>query len=254
MKAANFLRDRAYAHIHSRMMAGDLEPGSQVSELALAREIGISRTPVREALRRLQHEGLVEAVPRFGTVVRAPDRRELEELYEMREALEAFAAARAAERIGDEDLAALQTLVDDMASVATELRKSGGHTLEGAALKRFLAADMGFHLRLFQVAGNRRILKSVVESRLLTGIFGARRQDHTLEVLQEAGRFHGKIVAALRRRDAREAGRLVRDHVRHSKQGALEHLDRREARALPAGMPGDLLRELDRIERKEPRP
>ena len=254
MKASSLLRDRAYAHIRSKMIEGDLEPGSQVSELALAREIGISRTPVREALRQLQHEGLVQAVPRFGTVVRVPDRRELEELYEMREALESFAAARAAERIDTSDLAALEGLVDEMSAAASDLKKSGRTTLEGAALKRFLAADMGFHLRLFQVAGNRRILKSVVESRLLTGIFGTRRQDHTLDVLQEAGRFHARIVAALRKHDADSASRLVRDHVRESARGTLEHLDRRESRALPAGMPDDVLRELDRIERKEPRP
>ena len=70
------LRERAYRHIHERLRSGRLPPGSVVSDRSLAAEIGISKTPVREAIRQLEHEGLLEAVARHGTRVRAPDPRE----------------------------------------------------------------------------------------------------------------------------------------------------------------------------------
>jgi len=246
------LRDRAYRHIHDRVRSGRLRPGSLVSDRSLAAEIGISKTPVREAIRQLEHEGLLEAVARHGTRVRAPDRREIEELYELREALESYAVARAAERRTPADLEALQKLLDEVGAVAGERLASGKRALEGALLRRFLAADMGFHLRLIEAAGNRRLRKSLAESRVLTGIFGTRRQEHTAEVLRETYRFHMKILSAVRRGAADEARRLTAEHIRASRREALEHLRRAEAREGGPAMPANLREELDRIERGAP--
>src|SRR6201995_3075492 len=88
MIASNPLREQAYKHIHGKLLAGELPAGHVLSEHSLAREIGISRTPVREAIQRLEQEGVLEQIPRYGTVVRRPERRDLEELYQLREALE----------------------------------------------------------------------------------------------------------------------------------------------------------------------
>ena len=98
-------RERAYQYLHARIASGALAGGALVSELSLAREMGLSRTPVREAIRQLIMEGLVEQVPRHGTIVRIPERREVAELYEVREALESYAVAQAARRILPADLA-----------------------------------------------------------------------------------------------------------------------------------------------------
>jgi DNA-binding GntR family transcriptional regulator len=252
MKSADRLRDRAYAWLQGRMLSGALPPGSRVSEGALAAEIGISRTPVREAVQRMAHEGILEAVPRVGTVVREPGRREIEELYELREALEGYAVEQAAARARREDLEALQRLLDEIGAVAGELRRSGKRALEGALLRRFLAADLGFHLRLLEAAGNRRIVKAAAESRVLGGIFGTRRQEHTADVVAEAWRFHRRILSAVRRSDGRLARSLATAHIRTSKREALDHLERRASRAGggTAGIPEELRRELERIERK----
>jgi DNA-binding GntR family transcriptional regulator len=75
-----------------RIIAGQVEPGVNLSELALAEEFGVSRTPVREALKQLQTEGLIEIRPRVGTFVTTPSRREITELFEMKELLEGAAA------------------------------------------------------------------------------------------------------------------------------------------------------------------
>src|SRR5262245_15044729 len=96
--AGGTLVQRAYEHIQEAILSGHLPAGSVVSEAVLAKSLGISRTPVGEAIRQLAREGLVQQVPRYGTIVKPIDRRELIELYEMRAALESYAAARAAEK------------------------------------------------------------------------------------------------------------------------------------------------------------
>jgi DNA-binding GntR family transcriptional regulator len=244
------LRDRAYRYLQGKMLSGELAPGARISEEALAAELGISRTPMREAVKQLAHEGLLEAVPRVGTIVRKPDRREIEELYELREALEGYAVERAAARAGREDLEALQRFHDEIGAVAGELKAGGKRALEGALLRRFLAADLGFHLRLLEAAGNRRMVKAAAESRVLGGIFGTRRQEHTAEVVTEAWRFHHRILSAVRRSDGRLARKLVVEHIRTSKREALDHFERRtRARAGTSGIPEELRKELERIER-----
>ncbi len=243
------LRDRAYRHLRERILSGELGPGTRVSEEALAAELGISRTPMREAVKQLASEGALEAVPRVGTIVRTPGRREVEELYELREALEGYAVERAAERISPEEVAGLARLLDEIGAVAGELRRSGKRALEGALLRRFLAADLGFHLRLIEAAGNRKISKSVADSSVLAGIFGTPRQEHTAAVVEGAWRFHQRILSALRRSDGRRARNLVVEHIRTSRREALAALER-SGRDPALGLPEELRRELERIERR----
>ena len=81
------LSRRAYDHLQQKLISGELRAGSMVSEQSLASEIGMSRTPVREAIRTLEQEGVLEQLPRFGTRVRTLERRDLVELYDLREAM-----------------------------------------------------------------------------------------------------------------------------------------------------------------------
>lgn len=246
------LRRQAYDYIQRRILTGQLPAGSQVSELSLAQEIGISRTPVREAIRQLAAEGIVVQVPRFGTIVRAPQRREFVELFQLREALEPYAVTLAAESIRDEDLALLDKLCDQMRQIALELRHSGQPSLDPATMQRFLAADMAWHMLLIRAAGNRRIAKIVADSRAIARIFGAGRQEHTLHVVAWTYRRHRRIVDALRRRDPEAARRWMAEHIRTSMQQTLEHYDRSCAagaqnRNLDSMLPDDVWHTLDRL-------
>ena len=90
------LRQQAYLRLRERLVSGELRAGMQLSEPDLAKQLGMSRTPVREALRQMENEGLIDYAPRFGAMVRAADRDELAEMYAVREALESYAAAQAA--------------------------------------------------------------------------------------------------------------------------------------------------------------
>ena len=242
------LRSRAYEHIHRKILAGELAPGHQVSEASLAKEIGISRTPVREAINQLQSEGLVLQVPRYGTVVRRPERQDIEELYELREGLESFAAGLAARRVTPTDLAALDRFLGEMRRIAAELRRSGKKALEGALLRRFLAADLGFHLALLRAAGNRRILKVLSDSHMLSRIFGTPRLDHDEALLRRAEQFHGRILAAARKGNAEGARRIMAEHIRSSRDESLAHFDRDRTGPSAAGFPEGLAGELQDLE------
>jgi len=245
------LSQEAYRYIRQRIAGGFLPAGSQVSELSLAKEIGISRTPVREAIRRLALEGLVEQVPRYGTIVRTPDRQELAELYEVREALESYAAAEAARRITPDDLQVLAALVRRMRAVGYQLRRSGSAALDGTGLKRFLAADMGFHMVLIRAGGNRRMMKIVADTQVLTRIFGFRRQTHDLAIVARTCRLHGRIVRAVRQRDRGAARTWMARHIRLSKRQTLEAFDQTQTDAggvVPLALPDDVQEELNRLE------
>jgi DNA-binding GntR family transcriptional regulator len=245
------LTQKAYEHVQASIFSGKLKAGVVISEATLAKELGISRTPVGEAIRQLASEGLVEQVPRYGTIVRPIDRRELLELYEMREALESYAAGRAAEHMTSEVLTRLRQFCDVMKAIAEELRVGNTGELDEAGLRRFLAADMAFHLLIIEASGNRRMIQVVKNMRTLSRVFRMKRIRHDLRVVRQAHDFHLRILEALRQGDATAARQLMAEHIGRSKQDALARLDH----ASPAAegdvlreLPADVLRELDLIE------
>ena len=249
------LRQRAYDHLQRKLISGELRSGSMVSEQSLATEIGMSRTPVREAIRTLEQEGVLEQLPRFGTRVRTLERRDLEELYELREAVEPFAVAKAARSVLPEDVLSLRRVCAEIQALAAELKKSKVPTLDAAQMQRLLSADLGFHLMLLRVAGNQRMMKIVSESRLLTAIFGTQRQAHTIQVLEQTHREHLAVLDAVERGDGTAASRAMSVHIQASKRQALEAYDRQSLhnqRLIPLGMPQQLLAEIDLIEARRP--
>jgi DNA-binding GntR family transcriptional regulator len=244
------LSQKTYELIQGMILSGELSTGSVVSELSLAKRIGVSRTPVREAIRQLTVEGLVEQVPRFGTIVRAPDRKELNELYEVREALEGYAVAAAARRITPSDLELAASVFQEMLSVRNECRQRDIKLLEGTMLRRFLAADMGFHMILIRAGGNRKIMKIVADTRTFTRIFGTRRQAHDLPMVTTACRFHREILQAVQRRDSAAARLWMARHIRVSRKQMLESFSHHEAHVgepIPLGIPDHLIEEFNRF-------
>jgi len=252
------LREQAYKHIHGKLLAGELPAGHVLSELSLAREIGISRTPVREAIRRLEQEGILEQVPRYGTIVRRPERRDLEELYQVREALEPYAVAQVAGRLSADDLGMLGRLCEEIKVIAGAVKKAPRPVVDAALMRRLLSADLGFHMVLLRASGNRRLMKIIADSRVLTRIFGTPRQEHDLAVIEETYRFHHQILRAVKTGDGESARQLMAEHIRASMREALAHYDRDRAqsdsRTIPLGLPDDLLADLHRIESGAPPP
>jgi DNA-binding GntR family transcriptional regulator len=227
MTGSASLSTTAYQHIHGKLLSGDLEAGAVVSELSLAREIGISRTPVRGAIQKLEEEGLVERVPRVGTIVRRPSIREIIDLYELREAIERFAVVRAAEEASPQEIAHMSKFCRAMRDVAVEIRQQPGQIGTPQQYRRFLAVDLAFHLAIVQCTGNHRVIKTLNEARAFIRIFCSRRHDAlTLNTVAGAYAHHQRILHAIERREPEKAGRCMVNHICESSRGAAKYLQR----------------------------
>jgi DNA-binding GntR family transcriptional regulator len=218
------LKLRAYRHIQSLVLSGKLAAGQVVSELALAREIGISRTPVREAMSQLTAEGILEQIPGRGTIAKRPTRNDVLELYELREALEVYAVGKAQVQ----DARRLQELCDAIHKFAEELRSSGQRHLDPAQMEQLIAADLRFHLELISAAGNRRIVKVVRDTRLLIGIFSMSIDAYSLDDVERIYQSHLDILKSVIDGDRDRSARLMGEHIRMSCQERLESFDRHE--------------------------
>lgn len=212
----------AYAAIRERITSGELASGAIVSEAAIAKELGLSRTPVGEALRRLSHEGLVDQIPRYGTVVRTLSQQDLRELFEVRQALEGMAASKAATQITAEVLEELELLCMAIDTEIASAQSCGATELEGEALNRFLAADMAFHMLIISSARNRRLSEILEQTRSISSMFYARRGVHSLRRVIDANQWHRKILDALIAKDPARASQLVISHIEYSCEQSLQ--------------------------------
>lgn len=233
------LRKQAYTQVKQKILTGELPAGSVVSELSLSKEIDIGRTPVREAIRQLELDGLVEQIPRYGTIVCKPSRQDLIELYQIREALEPYAVGLAIEKISDEEITILGTLCEKMLAIADEFKKSGDKHLEGNLLKLFVTVDMTFHMLLIRAGGNQRIEKIVDDMRMFNRLFITQRHLHDLPVITNAHHFHEQIVEAIRQKDADGVRELIVRHIQTGFQQALENFDRDQSQP-PVPIPANV--------------
>ena len=241
------LREQAYYHLHKKILSGELMPGSRISEQSISKDLGISRMPVRDAIRQLQNEGLLEQVPRYGTVIFKPKRKDIVDLYKLREALESFAAAEVARASTPSLLEKLETYVSAMNGFLDRLKKGEISVLQGEDLMRFLAIDMAFHMLIIQATGNARLIKTVKDTQSLSQVFRVRRQDHDLEVVENAVTHHQAIFNAFEKRDAELARTTMIKHIQSSMRMILDYFDRQQEvdhQELTPDLPPDILREL----------
>jgi DNA-binding GntR family transcriptional regulator len=220
------LKQHAYKIIRDKLNSGEMSAGSRLSDDALSKEIGISRSPIREAISQLASEGLVEYRPRCGAFVKSLSRRDMEELYEVRGALEGFAAARAATLASEEQIAELERCHRDVLAIAQKDRKATkqGASLDRNAVGRFLSADMQFHLHILQAAGNKRLLEMVEDCKILIRVFGHSLIKLDKQLIEQSAEQHARIIDALRRRDADAARDLVMSHIAMASQRLSETL------------------------------
>lgn len=228
---AEILSDKAYRLITKKLLSAELAPGGKISEQQLASECGISRTPVREAIRRLTEEGVLYQVPSSGTYVARVDRHHLTDAYEVRMALECFAVERAVKNLTRESRQELRRLCDEMHGIIVKMRKKKQNVLDGAPLVAFLSADLSFHLLLLQAAGNRLALKIVSSAYQRNQFFGHHSHRRDLHHLAWVWMHHAKIERAVRRADPRSAKHWLKTHITRSLTDALAAFDEAAARA-----------------------
>lgn len=222
---ASFLSHKAYIHIQEQLVAGRWGLNERISEKAIADEIGISRTPVREAIRKMISEGLLYQVPSSGTFVTKPDRQSISEMFEVRRALEGLAAERAAELIRAPEVRELQRQFVMMRNASRAFRDSGAPFMQGDVLDRFLTADRAMHNILLSVADNRMVSNMVHNGRIQSLIFGLRSYERDLHHIAVTLRAHGRILLAIKQRDAGLARQFMEAHIRNSRRDALRAHD-----------------------------
>jgi DNA-binding GntR family transcriptional regulator len=196
------LSQRVYEHLREEILAERLSPGTELSEVALSKELAISRGPIREAMGRLAAEGLITVRPRRRAEVRSLTPQELIDAYQVREALEVLAVRLAVPRITEGDLIHLGHLVEQMAEHA-----------RGNAAGDFFAVGVAFHETLCRLSGNPKLQEV---HRRLAGEIG-RFQARTLALrgnLDGSLTEHRAILEAIRLRDADKAAELTAAHVR----------------------------------------
>jgi DNA-binding GntR family transcriptional regulator len=196
--------DQAYDWIRSGIVGDDLAPGSHLREEEIAERIGCSRTPVREAIRRLAAEGLVEFVPNRGAHVAAWSDRDLAEIFDLRAVLEGFAARLAARRADPDVVAHLTALADEMEALAASRARD--------RVDRISALNSGFHAAIVEAADNRHLAQLVaglVQVPLVHRTF--RRYDE--EELQRSMGHHRELITAIARGDVNWAGTAMRSHI-----------------------------------------
>ncbi|GED23308.1 GntR family transcriptional regulator [Halomonas halmophila] len=223
------LAERVFQQLQDAIVRGELAPGSKITEPGLAQSYGISRGPLREAMRRLEAHRLIERVPHVGARVVKLSIKELLELFDVREALESMAARLAAESMSAEEIAGLRDVLAVHERQADLQRGEAYYQREG---------DLDFHYRIVQGSHNRMLMGLLCDDlyylvrmyRTQFSASGSRPQRAFVE--------HHRIVDAIEAGDAELAELLMRRHVSASRENVVE----RYARTLDADAVADTAR------------
>lgn len=194
----------AFNKIRSMILSGEFAPGARLTERELVDRLSVSRTPVREALRRLSAEGLVTFEPNRGARVQKISAQDIEDLFELGLSLESFASQLAAERATPEDVEALEALARQLEEVV----QGGGDDF----LLRYIELDFVFHNRIVQAARNRQLsglVKQVVGLPALVNIYTRYERKH----FERSCRQHREICDAIKAADVDWAGAATRNHI-----------------------------------------
>ena len=205
------LGEQAYGHIRAALRDGSLPPGMRVTETELAARFGVSRTPVRQAIARLESEGLLTHEARRGLTVTRPDHGQVVELYVMREIMEGAAARLAAQHASDTEIAAMAELIEDEPALFGDARA-------------LAALNQRLHGMLYLATHNRYLLRSLEQ---LSATMALLPSLLTLGGRAEAAHAeHRRVVAALSSRDGAAAEEAARHHARAAQRHRLAWLVR----------------------------
>lgn len=211
------LRDMVFDVLMNAIMRGQLSPGERLLEVQLAEEMGVSRTPVREAIRRLELEGFVVMLPRKGAYVAGLSIDDVENVYEIRTALETLAVRLAAQRMVDEDYRQLDELVERMQA-----------TWQEGDVDNWVKLDASFHELLYKFSRNDRLVQLM--SNVMEQISRYRILSlANVEVRHNSLAEHQEVISALRQRDSVEAEAAAARHIENTKQSLVRMLENKFA-------------------------
>ncbi len=204
------LRDVVFQNLRQAILKGELEPGERLMEIHLAKRLGVSRTPIREAIRKLELEGLVDMVPRRGAVVASITRKDMRDVLEVRRTLEMLAVEVACERISQGELEKLR-------AAGREFERSGG----SGDIIRLVQADMAFHEIIYAATGNLRLVN-------ILGNLREQMYRYRMEYLKDTSSYgqlnreHERIYEGIRDKDKETACQAIREHIDNQETAILQ--------------------------------
>jgi DNA-binding GntR family transcriptional regulator len=207
------VRERAYEYLKSAILSGQIDPGKRLTEERLAKELGVSRTPVREALHKLESEGLIKPRMKRGFVASADSKDEIEELFDIRASLEGYALRLICETISEKALKQLDRLIEN-----------AEHELSRKKIEEVFKWNTEFHDTLHNLIANKpRFHRMIADMRR----YVLRYRKDTLHYLDGARRTidgHRKIMMALRLKEPDLCERIMREHIQEAKEDAMQSL------------------------------
>jgi DNA-binding GntR family transcriptional regulator len=211
-KSRSNFADQVFEVLRQHIVTGELRPNQRLIESEIAKELGVSRTPVREALKRLEVTGYVSTLPGSGLIVTEHSTRQIQSLFEIREALETMAIKLACEHITQEHI-----------SKAEEYHNRGVEAIRNRDLDLYIDLHSHFHEQLYAACGNEQLLSLVrmfryqYFDRRLARVYAPREWDTQIK-------HHSQILEAVRQRSARRAEKTLQRHLRTSLKVALQRL------------------------------
>ena len=225
---------RAQQRLREMILAGQLPAGSRIAELTLVELLGVSRTPIRSALMRLEQEGLLQALAGGGYAVRTFSEREVADAIELRGTLEGLAARLAAERgVGARELAQARECLDQIDQVLLE------GTLDDDMFSRYVQLNARFHRLLARMPDSQVLAREIERAASLpfaspSGFVGVQLHDPSArDMLVVAQHQHRQVLDAIEQREAGRAEALTREHSRIARHNMQLALRDPQARAMP---------------------
>ena len=206
------LRDVVFHTLRRGIMQGDLKPGERLMEIKLANRLGVSRTPIREAIRMLELEGLVVMIPRKGAQVAEITAKDLKEVLEVRIGLEELAVKFACQRITEEQLEGLH-----------QASRRFERAVLAEDLTRLAEADVNFHDLIYKATGNERLvqlLNNIREQMYRYRVEYLKDEEIRSSLIQE----HNQLWEALKDRDEKKAARITQEHIERQQEYILENI------------------------------
>ena len=206
------LRDVVFNTLRQAILKGELKPGERLMEIALADKLGVSRTPIREALRKLEQEGLVVMIPRRGAQVADITEKDLNDVLEVRIALENMAIEKACKRMTEEQMRQMRHAEKEFERVLAE-----------GNLVRIAEADVDFHEVIYQAADNARlyqVLSNLREQMYRYRVEYLKEEDTRNQLVQE----HEELSKAIRERDVQKAQELSFRHLENQRQAIIRSI------------------------------
>ena len=206
------LRDVVFNTLRRAILKGELKPGERLMEITLADKLGVSRTPIREAIRKLELEGLVVMAPRKGAKVASITERDLNDVLEVRKGMEVLAISLACKRITGEELEKLETI-----------EQSFQKLIESGNLTELAEMDVKFHDTIYQATNNQRLVQLL--NNLREKMYRYRMEYlKDIAVRRTLAEEHKAICRALRERDEQQAEEYVSIHIDNQQKAIIRSL------------------------------